>query len=263
MNKRLISVGVVLILVVGLVAGIYFSLRSPQPTEVKLEDVQPLVDDGRYEEAREQLKQFVVANPQNAEAHFLLGLAHFNLEEYGPAEEAFHRSLELDVDRAAAVHHNLGALAYQTGEIETAIAEFQAALEIDPDDSDSHYQLGAAYLVKALPSDATSPPDEASLKKAETQFEHALELKPNKPEALVGLSNVYMLQNRLDEAISLLDEALEQNPQMREALFALGRAYAAAGQVEKAKETLQRFLATDPPSVWAQQAEELLRQLGE
>ncbi len=263
MNKRLISVGVVLILVIGLGAGIIFSLRSPQPAEVDLEEARPLLDAGRYEEAREQLKQFVAANPQHAEAHFLLGLAHFNLEEYGPAEEAFRRSLDLDVDRAAAVHHNLGALAYQTGEIETAIEEFQAALEIDPDDSDSHYQLGASYLVQALPSDQMSPPDEASLKKAEAQFEHALELKPNKPEALVGLSNVYMLQNRLDEAISLLETALEQNPQMREALFALGRAYAAAGQLEKSKETLQRFLATDPPAVWAQQAEELLSQLDE
>ncbi len=237
--------------------------QSAEPVEpADLSSIKAQIEAEDYQAAAEELEKVVAENEENAEAYFLLGLSYFNLNQYQDARDAFTQALELDSDRAAAIHHNLGALAYQMGDIETAEAEFKAALETEPDDPDTHYQLGATYLVKALPANSQMP-DPAMLAEAQAEFERALELAPGKAEALVGLGNSYLLENRIDEAIETLQEAVEVNPEMPEALFALGRAYALSGQAEEARETLERFLQTNPPEVWAQQAQQLLGQIGE
>ena len=261
MNRRLQWIGSALALILLITAGCGGS-QTATPSAVDLSEIKTQIEAEEYQAAAQALEEVVAENEQNAEAYFLLGLSYFNLNQYQKARDAFNRALELDSERAAAIHHNLGALAYQMGDIETAEAEFKAALETEPDDPDTHYQLGATYLVKALPANSQMP-DPEMLEMARAEFERALELAPGKAEALVGLGNSYLLENRLDDAIETLEEAIDANPEMPEALFALGRAYALAGQTEEARETLERFLDTDPPAVWAQQAQQLLDQIGE
>ncbi len=259
MNKRLRIIGgalVLLLIVVGC------SPDTPSPAPVDLSEIKAQIEAGEYQVAAQALEEVVAKNEESGEAYFLLGLSYFNLNRYQDARDAFNQALELDSERAAAIHHNLGALAYQMGDIETAEAEFKAALETEPDDPDTHYQLGATYLVKALPADSQMP-DPEMLEMARAEFERALELAPGKAEALVGLGNSYLLENRLEDAVETLEDAVDANPEMPEALFALGRAYALVGQAEDARETLERFLQTEPPAVWAQQAQQLLEQLGE
>jgi Tfp pilus assembly protein PilF len=88
-----------------------------------------------------------------------------------------------------------------------------------------------------------------------------LALAPGKPEALVGLGTLYLNQNKIAEAIDLLEQAVQSNPEMREALFALGMAYFARGDTVSAKATLQKFLDTQPPEQWANEAQEIMAQL--
>jgi len=263
MQKRLV-IFISLVFLGGLAAAIVLSSCSNGEAEVEvgldLDQIEAQMDKGEYAEAREALDRVVSNDEANAEAHFMLGLTYFNLEEYTKARESFERALELDPDRAAAIHHNLGALAYQMGDMETALSEFQAALDADPDDPDTHYQLGATYLVLAFPSGAMEPKPEM-VNEAEAEFKRALELADQKPEAKIGLANVYLVRGEIDQAISLLEEVLENKPEMREALFALGRAYLTAGEVDQAEATLERFLETDPPQIWAEQAETMLRQI--
>ncbi len=259
-HGRLLIVGIIVIVVI---AGLYLAIRLSSPSSQKVSEidmgvVQTQLDAGQYAAARDALQQAIVADPDNAEAHFLLGLALFNLGEYPTARESFLKALELEPARAPAVHHNLGVLAYQTGEMETAVQEFKSALEADPNDPDSHYQLGATYL-----QIASSTSDLSYLTQAETEFQQVLALAPGKPEALVGLGTLYLSQNKIAEATTLLEQAVQANPQMREALFYLGLAYYSKGDSASAKETLQKFLDTQPPEQWAKEARDILAQLGQ
>ena len=261
--RRSLVLGIVVVLVLagGVAAAIMLSNRPTQTSDAAgLEAIQAKMDGGDYAGAKADLESVLAEDDQNAEAHFKMGLASFNLGDYEAAEVHFNRSLALEPDRAAAVHHNLGVLAYQIGDMDTALAEFESALEADPDDADTHYQLGATYLILAFPMGAVEP-DPERLAEAEAQFNRALEVSPGKPEALVGLANIYMLQNDMPQAITLLEDVVAQRPDMREALFALGRSYAAVGDTDKAVTTLETFLETDPPAVWADQAEQLLQTL--
>jgi protein O-GlcNAc transferase len=252
----LVLVGLIVVLLGG---GLYLVLQNsskPEPVTTNVGEIQAQMDAGQYQTARTALEQLTASDPQNAEAHFMLGLTYFNLSEYDNARASFAQALKLEPERAAAVHHNLGVLAYQTGEMETAVTEFEAALAADPNDPDSHYQLGATYLQIAI---ATS--DLTYLQRAETEFEQVLALAPGKPEALVGLGTLYLNQNKIAEAIELLEQAVQNNPELREALFALGMAYFARGDTASAKETLQQFLDTQPPTQWANEAREIMKQL--
>ncbi len=226
-----------------------------------MEEAQAKMEQGDYEGAFTDLQAIVEANPDDAEAQFQLGMAALRSGHSEVAEAAFQKAMELDPMREAAVYHNLGVLYYQQGQTDEAIAYFKKALALEPDDPDTHYQLGAAYLVQALPADPNAPVDLSMVEQAMDEFKHALAIEPEKAEALVGLGNAYLLEGKTEEAIVQLEEAVKVAPEMPEALFTLGRAYAQAGRIEEAKETLHRFLETNPPAMWAQQAQALLAQL--
>ncbi len=230
--------------------------------DLDIEAIKALLDTGEYATAQQALEAILAEDAENAEAYFLLGLSYFKLGETTPARAAFNQALELDPERAGAIHHNLGSLAYQEGELQTAEEEFKIALELEPNDPDSHYQLGATYLMLALPT-SDAPPDAERIAQAQAKFEECLELAPDKAEALVGLGHSYLLQNNMVKALEMLEQAVEKSPQMPEALFALGRTYAMSGETERAQETLERFLTTNPPETWRQQAEDILNQLEE
>lgn len=259
MLKRLLMTSLLALTILMLLAGC--GAREAAPP-VDLDAIKAQMDAGQYDGAIKALEAAVKQERENAEAHFLLGVAYFKTGAYEKAREAFNRTLKLDPERAAAVHHNLGALAIQMDDLDTAVKEFQAALAIDDSDPDTHYQLGAAYLLQSLPPDSAAPLQE-KLDLARAEFERALELAPGKAEVLVGLGNVSLLENDVPQAIVILEQAVTAAPTMPEALFALGRIYALTGDFEGAREMLQRCLAASPPPVWAQQAQELLTLLGE
>ncbi len=264
MRSRLIlGILIVLVLAGGVFAVVKLSGKAPVAEDqgADLAAIQAEMDAGAYESARAKLEAIIASDETDAEAHFSLGLTLFNLGDYTAARDHFTRSLELDPERAAAVHHNLGVLAYQSGDMATAESEFGLALDADPADADTHYQLGATYLIQAYPMGAVEP-DAALLQKAESEFQNSLEIAPNKPEALVGLANIDMLRGEMEAAIERLEQAVAQNPDMREALFALGRSYAAVGRTEDARATLRQFIDTDPPAMWAEQAQQMLVELG-
>lgn len=262
-NRLILGVLIVAVLAGGVFAVVKLSGKDSvvEGPTADLAAIQNEMDAGEFESARTKLEAIVASDETNAEAHFTLGLALFNLGDYTAASEHFTRSLQLDPERAAAVHHNLGVLAYQSGEMATAESEFSLALDVDPSDADTHYQLGATYLIQAYPMGAVEP-DAALLQKAQSEFEDALEIAPGKPEALVGLANIDMLRGEMEQAIVRLEQVTAQDPAMREALFALGRSYAAVGRTEEARATLRQFLDTAPPAIWAEQAQQMLTELG-
>lgn len=222
-------------------------------------EIEALMTDADYSAAQKLLETRLTADPDDAEAHFQIALVHFNQGSAGLAEEHFLRALALDPSRAPAVHHNLGVLAFSQNDIETAQREFMVALDLDPSDPDSHYQLGATYLMQAVPSDPASMElDLAKLDLAVYEFEAALTLEPGKPEPLVGMANIHLMYGDSAAAIAALHTALENRPEMREALFGLGRAYFMAGDFESATATLNQFLATNPPPEWSLEAQRIL-----
>lgn len=235
------------------------------------------------------------ATPSDVEARYWLGRAYYETGQIEPALQAFQRVLELqpnhglahfwlgqiyieqgrleearkELDAAlphlaekAPAYHNRGAVAYQMGDLEGATADLEAAIKEDPEDHRSHYQLGAVYLVRAIPTNPLALPDNALLEKAQGEFARALQLCPGMPEALIGMGNLHLLQGNAQKALEVLNQVLERHPDSAQAWYALAQAYAALGNISEACNALARFLSLSPPAEWAEQARQVKEQLG-
>ena len=86
-------------------------------------------------------------------AEYHLGLGSLLLER-GQVNEAiahFQKALALQPDNAA-THNNLGIAFFKKGQMDEAIRQFQEALRLKPDYADAHYNLGVALDQKAGPT---------------------------------------------------------------------------------------------------------------
>jgi NAD-dependent deacetylase len=102
-----------------------------------------LLKAGREHEAADCLRQAVRAVPQDARAHYHLGIAHRLRGELDEARAALRAALELDPSLVPACAQ-LGGLALVAGELEEAIAWLSRALSTQPEHRISRYQLGIA-----------------------------------------------------------------------------------------------------------------------
>lgn len=98
-------------------------------------------------------------------------------------------------NRAGAEAFEAGVRANRAGDLEEAIAHFEAALGILPTCVDCHFNIGVAY-------GRLDRFDEA-----EAAFRDALRIRSDFGAAYYGLADIYSRQNRLEEAASARGEA--------------------------------------------------------
>jgi Tfp pilus assembly protein PilF len=110
-----------------------------------LGEVRALIEAGEYLQAAEALHQLLAVSPDDAEAHFFLGVAQMEQQHWDDAIESFERATQLDPELTSA-WHNIGYCYYRQDRPDPAIPYLQRALEIRPDKWDSHLLLGLAQI---------------------------------------------------------------------------------------------------------------------
>jgi len=100
-------------------------------TSVLLNTAAALLKEGLPDQAIEALEQAIARDPQNYEAHSLLGAAYMRQEEYQLAGHHFERAVWVDSGRVAA-RYNLAVAYRAAGRIEDALQQVRAALAKDP-----------------------------------------------------------------------------------------------------------------------------------
>ncbi len=110
------------------------------------------VSKGRADEVAKRMRRFMETNPDNPLAYYYGALslwkgAHGDTQDIDGAriEALFKKSLALD-KQSADTHLQLGILYHDQRREPDAIAEFEAAVRLKPDDPDPHYHLAQVYL---------------------------------------------------------------------------------------------------------------------
>ncbi len=152
-----------------------------------------------------QAEQAVQAEPSSKEAHFKLGTVWARAQLLAPAEIAFQQAIALD-NKYADAHVNLGVVYYQMGRMSDALSEYDAALAMNARDADVHQNKGAVYVQQAL---QTSPPNETLLDQGLQEFQTALEIDPDLPQAHFSLGVVYTMRGQAQDAIAEFQRFLE------------------------------------------------------
>ena len=149
-------------------------------------------------------------------------------------------------------HYNLAAMLQARGKVNDAIPQYQAALDLRPDDPVANNGLGSAWLSEGEPG------------KAAPYLRVALKNRPDYFDAHYNLGNALVSQGDFQAAAQEFQLALQAQPNDANAEANLGSALAEMGQLAAAKSHLERALQIDPNhSLARENLEELQREMKE
>lgn len=208
-----------------------------------------LIGGGVWKQALALAREAVAADPDSAEAHYVLALAYEAGGDLEAAETEYKkmgllapesllevslarlylrqgRLAEAEQQARRAVeknrwvpqpHLSLGAVAMRKKDYPAAIAAFSKAVDVDPRDWNARLSLADAYRQAGRWDEALA------------QYSQAQALKPDHPEALLGRAQTWEQMGRPGEAIAAYEKALEVAPGVVAVQHRLARLYLTVG----------------------------------
>jgi tetratricopeptide (TPR) repeat protein len=152
------------------------------------------------------------------------------------AAELGARAAELD-DSDPWAHVALGYVAFMARRTAESTAEFQRALELNPNFAAAHGYLGWAYAFDGQSDNAIAHLDEA------------IRMSPHDPQNSifnVGLAIAHYLAGRYDEAAAACRKGFQQRSGMARGSRIYIASLAQAGRLEEARAALTRIKQTHP-----------------
>jgi tetratricopeptide (TPR) repeat protein len=106
-------------------------------------------------------------------------------------------------------HNNLGYFFLRRGELDSAISQFQAALEIRSRHAAAHYNIGGAVIENNL---ATALAQKGLIDDAISHCKNAMKLQPDYGDPYFNLGSLLFQQGRIDEAIAQWQKGAAMQP---------------------------------------------------
>jgi cellulose synthase operon protein C len=247
----------------------YTSLYSdhPKDPQVRKNYIQLLILKNRLDEATKLDNEILKSNPQDVEGLIFKAQVQLRQNDAGGAVDSLQKALHNDPDNAAA-HYQLGLAFMQQRNEARAEAEWHEAVRIRPDLTDAQRALASLELrhgdVDALLQTAqqiiTSEPYSAEgfilkgiadlsrqrYSDAQQDAEDAAKRAPQSPAPLVQLANIQLVQKHFSEAEKLYQQALDKDPSSSEGLSGLMNTYFAEKQFDKAITAANAQIAKSP-----------------
>jgi len=195
--------------------------------------------DRQYERAEESLRAALEGARRTANVrletwcHNGLGAVYADLGHHEEAIAEYQRAIELD-PQYAFPHNGLGTVYEDLGRYDDAIAEYQRAAELDPQRAYPHNNLGNVYY------------DLGRYEEAIAKYQRAIELDPQHAYPHNNLGNVYYDLGRHDEAIAEYQRAIELDPQLAYAYDNMADIFYQRGEYERARNLYQKSLELQP-----------------
>ncbi len=153
--------------------------------------------------------------------------------QFDQAIAQYDSALQIKPDNAEA-RRNLGLAFFKTGQLDKAVEQYQKSLQIEPASAESRVELGNALLQMGRTDDARS------------QFEQVLQIQPANAEAHNNLGNVFLQAGRLDDAVLQFEKAVELRPDFAEAENDLGACFYRQDRMMEAVAHYQRAVSLKP-----------------
>jgi tetratricopeptide (TPR) repeat protein len=144
----------------------------------------------------------------------------------------------MDVETAKQIF-SAGKYLEQDGKIEQAIACYQQATRLDPENYQYHYQLGSILYQQGL------------IEEAILSFQQAIAVNPNHSWSHHTLGEVYALQADFITAIKYYQQAIELNPEFAWSHYNLGRIFHQQKQYAAARSCYEQAIALDSNFDWS------------
>jgi len=190
---------------------------------------------GRMRDAEAAYRQVLSKEPNHSDALSLLGAVAFQCGDLVSAINLIGKAISINPG-IAAYWANMASLLNAQKEYDKARKACAQSLAIQPDYPDAHYHLGNALRGKK------------EFEEAVIALREAIKLKPQFPEAVNSLGNALLSLGKIQEAIDTYKKALAQRPNFVDAMVNLGAALQTTGRVEEAIAVYERAIELKPNS---------------
>lgn len=163
---------------------------------------------GQMGVAMEEFSRAIASEKRYVPAYYMLGLTFMELKDDAKAEDLFKRALDLDPNNAEA-HNNYGWFLCQRNRIDESLKEFMSALKNPLYETPDKPYVNAGICSRKRNDD----------KAAEEYFLKSLKLRPNQPQALLNLADIYFKSKDYVGARTQLLAFLRNNQPTPEALW--------------------------------------------
>ncbi len=133
---------------------------------------------------------------------------------------------------------------FKAAQYQTALAAYQEALRLDPNEKKLHKNIGLAYMGLYQPG-SKHPKDLEYAAKAIEHLKTYSEAFPADRKSREFLVSLYLSTERFDDAIAFFQGMVQENPNDTKAMQSLAQMYFKKGDVEKAVEWLKKRLAVE------------------
>ena len=198
----------------------------------------------RYDEAMDLYRQYLKAQPHDADVRFLLGHTALLARHYDEAAVAYSEVAAVRPNWAAA-HGGLGYALLMTDQPQRAAQCYRRTLELNPDSTVVRYQLARLYA------------EQGQHRSAIGEFEQLVQREPHVPEYPTRLADLLIqleqgpsmdlgATERLADAEKLLRRALALAPKAAHPHWSLGMLYARQARYPEAVPLFEHLLQIAP-----------------
>ncbi|MCB1043481.1 MAG: tetratricopeptide repeat protein [Acidobacteria bacterium] len=213
--------------------------------------------------------------------NFKVGCAYINDHNYIEAIDYIKRAIEID-DHNFRYHHWLGLAYMLNGQASEALTEFQNALTINPESTDSlnnmaiieieqgNYDQAYQYLKKVIQDSSYGQPqlayfnlglcllNQEKYDQAVAAFEQAVRVEPQFFRAYLQIAEIHAVNGEFNKALEYYLKAEPGFNNDAQVLFKIGHAYFKNRDFEHAKKYLTQVSILFPPPELDRPTQEML-----
>ena len=200
-----------------------------------------------FELARQQFERAQEIDPAYGHAHTGLGWNLYFLEDYTGAVAEFDKAIELNPqDTDAHIGKSYALLELSPPDFDGAIATLENATTIAPYLPELVARLGWTHLSKAFATESGSAAQTELFQRAEDRFREALDRNDRFVNALTGLGWVQSALGQYDQALDTLQRSLAIKEDQGDAHFGVGWTYYNTGRFTDAESSFRRAIEIAP-----------------
>jgi len=189
-----------------------------------------LVNSGLYKEAIKTFEEIIFIEPDNVQAYTYIGECYEKLKLFNRAIHFYIKSIEIDKSFGDA-WYGLGMSNFHLKFYSKSLNYFVRANALDPENPEYWFMLGKVYRKLNL------------LEKSAESYNRVVELDPNDYEAWLSHADILFLENKVYDAIQILNKAYQYNNEISTINYNLAAYYLYIDQPQLAYEFFEKGLA--------------------
>jgi tetratricopeptide (TPR) repeat protein len=189
-----------------------------------------LVNSGQYKEAIKTFEEIIFIEPDNVQAYTYIGECYEKLELFNRAIHFYIKAIEIDRTFGDA-WYGLGMSNYHLKFYSKSLNYFIRANILDPENPEYWFMMGKVYRKLNL------------IEKSVESYNRVVELDPNDYEAWLSHADILFIENKVYEAITILNKAYQYNKDISTINYNLAAYYLYINEPQMAYEFFEKGLA--------------------